>query len=120
MSVTTIQKLWTNRITDLDLDATVEVLDTNAAVVFAMEVDNSENTIDSYVKMYNDATVTLGTDAPAEGYRVPASDSITVIFEDDGSGFSFGTAFSVAAVTTGGHAGTTSPANSVIATFLKD
>lgn len=83
----------------------------SSTVLYELELDNTANAAAvSYTKLYNTGTVTVGTTAPDGIFMIPAATKITVVFP---GGVTYGTAFSVATVTTGGTAGTTSPVSSV-------
>ena len=99
--------------TDTDSEGTVVAISAASATVYAIEVDNSGNAgAASYVKLWNTAaaSVTLGTTAPDMVILVPASASPTLVVP---KGIVFGTALSIATVTTAGTAGTTSPTSAV-------
>ena len=80
----------------------------SSTVIYSFELDNAANGADTYVKFWNAASggVVLGTTAPDLCILVPASTAITLIYV---TGVTFGTALSVAAVTTAGTAGVTPP-----------
>ena len=81
----------------------------SSTTVYMIDIDNSSNSSASYVKFY-DSSPTVGTTAPVEIVRVPASQQrVRVITE--GSDYSM---LSFACVTTPGNSGTTSPTNPVI------
>lgn len=100
--------LGTRKLNDLQLDSTVEVLDAAATTVNALRLDNRLNDADSYARLWNDATVTNGTDAPDMVLRVPNGQHLNVVI-NGGSGFAFGTALSVAGCTVGGTSGSQPP-----------
>lgn len=119
MAITTIQGLHTLSNVDLQVDATIEVIGDGSATLYALSLDNSENSIDSYVKLYDadqDAPtgvdVTLGNTAPENVFRVKAGQQRSILF-GQGAGKSLATGLVLAAVTTGGVAGTTAPTNAV-------
>ena len=79
-------------------------------------VDNTANVAATYVKFYNLASgsVTVGTTSPDEVLFCPASVISTFQLQTGATaGQTFGTALTVAAVNTGGTAGTTSPSSNV-------
>ena len=122
MAVTTFQHLHTNEVRDLDLDATVEAVDAASGNLFAGEFDNSANTSDSFVKLYNVASGSVNLSTPTEPdivVRVKAG-SKRVMFFNHAAGYAYDTALSAACVTQGGSAGTTAPTNSVKANFYTD
>lgn len=118
MAITTFQTLHTSEHTDLQVDATVEYPATAAATLFGLTLDNSENSADSFVKVYDAASaVVLGTTVPEDIYRVKAGQKRTIGY-GRAAGKSFGSGVGLAAVTTGGVSGTTAPANKVRATVF--
>lgn len=98
---------------DTDSVGTVVAVSASAATIYQIEIDNTANAAATYVKMWDLGTgsVTLGTTAPSLIIPVPASSRITLTFT---SGLAFATAVSLASVTAGGTAGTTSPTSDVI------
>ena len=96
----------------------VNSIKSSSAVLYSVKIDNSGNSgAASYVKFWNLASgsVTVGTTDPDFIVYVPASAVVTLdLFTGAGSGITFGTALSMACVTTGGTGGTTSPSNPVI------
>ena len=102
--------------TDTALAATVDAVKASSAVVSSISVNNSANAAASYVKIWNVAqgSVVLGTTAPDKIIWIPASSIVTENFFTAGApGLTFGTALSIACVTTGGTAGTSPPVSSV-------
>jgi hypothetical protein len=103
---------------DTSMGNAVDGIKASSALVYEVTVDNSANSgAASYVKLFNHAngSVTLGTTAPDEVIYVPAAAVVTRLFFTGAVlGVTFGTALSAACVTTGGTAGTTSPASPVI------
>jgi hypothetical protein len=102
------------------IGATLEAVKASSAVIYWVTIDNSLNGVASYLKLWNVASgsVTLGTTAPDEVIFVPASAKITHNFLTGAlAGKTFGTALTVACVTTGGTAGTSAPASAVTLTL---
>lgn len=97
--------------TDTANGATAVVAKASSAVLYELELDNSANASTSYCKVYNTATVTVGTTAPDKIEMVPANTKITLVYP---AGVTFGTALSFSTVTTGGTAGTTAPTSSFV------
>lgn len=106
----TIADLAASLFVDADFDATAEVVKASSAVLYAIEIDNSANTVASYAKFWNATSATVGTTAPDMVLKVPAGESLTVMFP---GGLTFGTGLTVACTTAGGTAGTGAPANDV-------
>lgn len=102
----------TKLFTDTDCAGAVVAVAAAASTLYQIEVDNTANAAVTYVKLWNTASggVTLGTTAPDMILMLPASVSRTFVFP---SGVAFGTAVTVAAVTTAGTAGTTGPTSDV-------
>lgn len=117
MAVSTYGFLGDNKHTDIDLDSAAETIPTDTKLC-ALEVDNSQNTVDVYVKIYN-ASPTVGTTAPYFVFKVDAGDYGLFGFTGDVAGHTM-TAIFIACVTTAGTAGTTSPTNDVKATLLTE
>ena len=107
--------------TDTTMGNAVDSVKGSSTLVYSVTVDNSANGGSAtYVKLFNLAagSVNLGTSSPDEVIFVPAGAVVTVTyFTGANPGKTFGTALSAAAVTTGGTAGTVSPASSVIVTI---
>ena len=130
MPVSTLGNLGVSEFVDLEVNATVETLVAVAdEYVYGVEVDNTQNTEDSFFKMWDLASVNLGTDLPDWVFRVDGGKRMffpmTGGDEDTDStsaGVKFDTAstggVSIACVTTGGTGGTTAPANKVTATVI--
>lgn len=104
--------------TDTVLGNAVDAVKASSAKVYSILVDNSANGgAATYVKIFNlaAASVTLGVTAPDQIIYVPAGAVVTeTYFTGANPGKTFGTALSVAAVTTGGTAGAASPASAVV------
>lgn len=119
--------LGNSRFVDLDVDATVELIHdaATALVLYGIFVDNTQNTVDVFVKMWDSGAVTLGTDAPDFVARIPAGGTLALPFLIENTadkilnpeGWEV-TDLSVACVTEGGTGGTTGPANVVKATLI--
>ncbi|KPL09538.1 hypothetical protein AMJ71_06105 [candidate division TA06 bacterium SM1_40] len=114
--------------TDLDLNATAEELASSAKTIYGMEIDNTNNSVDVFVKCYdtnNASPPTVGTTVPDMIIRVGAG-KIRSVSSTRGTvsggnvtpaaGFAFGTGLYMACVTAGGTAGTTGPTEDVKAT----
>lgn len=98
-------------IRDADVDATSENnVNDGAATIYGLDIDNVAAAV-TFIKFYNAAVPTVGTTDPDMIIRMPASTRRTFVFT---TGIAFATALSYAGVTTGGTAGTTSPASDVI------
>tara|TARA_R110002110_G_scaffold144795_2_gene334127 strand:+ start:831 stop:1199 length:369 start_codon:yes stop_codon:yes gene_type:complete len=88
-----------------------------AGILLQVDIDNTANTDAVYVKLWNHAGPTVGTTAPEWVFKCPAS--VRRIFSCT-PGSNFATNLSLACVTTGGTAGTTSPTNAVTVRLLLD
>ncbi len=104
--------------TDTAMGNTADGIKASSAKVYAVTIDNSANGgAASYVKLFNLASgsVIVGTTSPDEVIYVPAGAIVTRNFWTGAQpGVTFGTGLSACCVTTGGTAGNTSPASSVI------
>jgi len=104
--------------TDTAMGNTADAIKASSAKVYSVIVDNSANGgAASYVKLFNLAagSVTPGTTSPDEIIYVPGGAVLTHnFFTSANPGKTFGTALSAFCVTTGGTAGVTAPASSVI------
>ena len=89
---------------DTVVAATPVTAKASSAVLHSIEMDNTAVAAATYLKLYNTATVTVGTTVPDWVIMIPASVSRTITCP---SGVTFGTALAYAAVTAGGTAGTT-------------
>lgn len=130
MSLSSRGPLGNQWFTDLEVNGVAESLKSNvsgataASVLYGMEIDNTGNSVDVYVKIYNEATYTVGSDSPAFCFRVKAGTVRNQPIWSNGSGHTFVIAGSkyiwVACVTDPGTPGTTSPVNKVKLTALTD
>lgn len=93
--------------------ATGTAVKASSATVYMVDIDNTANAAVSYVKFYNLGTgsVVVGTTAPDMILMAPLSARQVWSFTP---GEVFGTALTVATVTAGGTAGTTTPSSAVI------
>jgi hypothetical protein len=106
--------------TDTNLGNAVDAVKASSCKILYAVIDNSLNAASSYLKMFNLASgsVTLGTTAADTVIFVPASSVVTVPFLTGAApGVTFGTALSIACVTTGGTGGNTSPSSAVTCTI---
>jgi hypothetical protein len=101
-------------IEDTDADATAENdVNSGAATVHEIYIDNLNNTVSTYLKLWDNAAPTVGTTAPEFIVRGRKSRK-TRVYLTPGLGHAM-TNLSLAALTAAGTAGTTSPTNDVIA-----
>jgi len=103
--------------TSTDIIGTIEAVKGASTVIYHLDLDNAANGATTFYKFWNVASgsVTVGTTAPDMCILVPASTRIVIPIP---AGLTFGTALSVAAVTTAGTAGTTSPTSDAILRLL--
>ena len=103
-------------ISDADVDETAEVdVNHGAAKIVALVLDNTANSATTYLKLYNTATVTVGTTVPDLVLMVLASVTRTMVIKSRSyAGLYFDTALTLAAVTAGGTAGTTGPTSAAL------
>ena len=102
-------KLGGTEIYQSDATATADDAIASSGTLRIVEIDNTLNTSASYVKLYDNASPTVGTTAPDFCFLAPASKKLTYIC-NNGSDF---TNLSLACTTAGGTAGTGSPTNDV-------
>lgn len=118
MALSAYGNLGTQKFTDVDLDNSVSQLLAAGATLFGLEVNNSQNSVDVFVKIWDKASaVTVGTTAPRFIFRVPAGEILPFPTYGNGDGYVLTNGLAVACVTAGGTAGTTSPDNAVTASF---
>jgi len=103
---------------DLVANASPELLLASTATLLGLEADNSQNTDDSYLKLWNIATVpSVGSSVPDWVFRIKGGEKLLLQFDSDGTGVAMSTGVALACVTAGGTAGTTSPTNNVLVTL---
>ncbi len=115
MALTSIGNLHSNTYKDIDLDATAEVVGIGGLTLFAFEIDNTQNTVPVYLKVY-EGSPTVGSTDPDMVFCIPASSRRTH-FMNNHVGVLLTSALNVACVTDPGTGGTTSPPNNVTGTF---
>ncbi len=106
---------------DTAINNAVDAIKASSTVLYYLIIDNTLNVASSYVKLYNLASgsVVVGTTAPDSIVYCPAGVIITVpFFTGAAQGITFGTALSATCVTTGGTAGSSSPASNVTLTAV--
>ena len=114
MAVTTqtISSLSTSLFNDTDNANSAVTVKGSSGTLYYIEIDNTANGAASYSKFYDSAgAITVGTTAPDDIIKVPASGSVKIPFI---GGRAFANGLQVATVTAGGTAGTTSPTSDVI------
>jgi hypothetical protein len=94
------------------LGATVLSIKAAAGTMYSLEIDNTQNSqAASYLKIFDSAgAITLGTTAPDDVIRVPASTKLLISLI---AARAFSAGLQLACVTAGGTAGVTAPSNSV-------
>ena len=95
---------------DTDIAEAAVVIKASSAVLYELEIDNTNNATAGYLKLYNAASPTVGTTAPDWIVMIPASVSRVIVIP---SGLTFATALVAACVTAGGTAGVTGPTSNV-------
>lgn len=115
MTISARTVLGTRKHIDTDLDASAETVPTST-ILYALEADNSANTDDVFIKIYN-ASPTVGTTDPYFVFKIPGGEVLTFGFSGGVEGHTL-TAIFLACVTEAGTAGTTSPTNDVKVTLL--
>lgn len=120
-----VDPLEVSRYSDILLDATAEQIGTDP-LLYSLEIDNRNNADAAvYAKIWNTASVTVGTTEPDFIWRTPAGTKEVLGFISDGVpghvfDFSGSEKLWIAAVTTGGKTGTVSPTNTVKADLATD
>lgn len=120
MALTQFRNLETNVFQDLELNSTAEAIAVVAITLFSVEVDNSGNNVDVFLKLWDDqapSAPSVGTDDPVFVFKVPAGEVLEQPMTFDGLGRAFSKSLYAACVTTGGTNGSAAPANKVTATF---
>lgn len=109
---------------DIDVNNSPKSLLDGTPTLFALEVDNSQNSVDVFLKIWDLVSTDLPTvgdtgagNVPDMVIRVAAGTVLPVSLDADGDGLAFATGIVVACVITGGTGGSTSPTNTVTATF---
>jgi len=113
LSVSTqVSPIGTKLIKDTDANATAENDVTGAAgSIYMIDIDNTANAVDAaYLKIYDNASPTVGTTDPDFIIKVPVNERRQVVCPD---GLDF-TNLSFAVLNAGGTGGTTAPASAVI------
>ena len=108
---------------DNNTDQAFDAISNGATTLYGVYIDNSANTAQSYVKLFNDATANIGTDAPDVTIYIPGTTTGKVTGEgayDDGRywhvfvpGIRFATNLGGGAVTTAAESGSTDPTSAV-------
>ena len=83
--------------------------------IFLVEIDNTNNTLITYVRLYDATSATIGSTTPEIVFPAPAGTKLTYAIPQ---GVAFGTGISMAACTTGGTAGNTNPGGTVTVRIL--
>jgi hypothetical protein len=107
---TTISDLTTTLFVNTDSNESAVVVKAASATIYFVEVDNTLNSVSSYVKLYNATSATPGTTVPDQVLEIPAGKVISFAFPQ---GLVFGTGLVASTVTVGGTTGTTGPTNDV-------
>lgn len=124
MAVTSHGHLGVTKSIDLVLDASVEYVLTDAGEdLYGLEIDNTQNSADSFVKIFDLASgADLGNTVPDLVFRVEAGKKVPLPLAggdlSDAIGLNMVNGIGIACVTTGGTGGTTGPTNDVKATII--
>lgn len=112
LSVSTqVSPVGTKLVVQSDANATPDINATGAAgTIYMIDVDNTANAAASFLKIFDNGTVTVGTTAPGHIYRIPANQRRAMAIPE---GLDF-TVLSFAVTTTGGTSGNTDPSSAVI------
>ena len=101
-TVQAINALGNHIITDTSAGATRQIVSSGSSTVYAVYANNTTGA-KAYVKLYNNASPTIGTTDPDAVLMFPANTARQYSFPE---GMSFGTALTYACVTAGGTTGT--------------
>lgn len=108
---TQVSPIGTKLIVDTVANATAKNSVTGAAgTIYMIDIDNTGNSVASFLKIYDSASPTIGTTVPDYVFRIPSSQRRCIAIPE-GLGF---TDLSYACTTAGGTAGTTGPTNAVV------
>lgn len=110
LSTTLATRLGSILVQDPVADHNPRAAKASGGTVYAILIDNSANATEVFLKMYDDATVTVGTDHPFVVCRAPAGYVTNVAIP---KGIVFGTAITYAVVTAGGTTGDVDPTEDV-------
>ena len=105
--------------TETDAAAAAIAVKASSGTLYTVEIDNTANSINSFVKSYDIASggTTVGTNSPDVVLKAPASTKLTYHFSQ---GIAFGTAITLACLNTAGTAGTNGPASDVAVKLVYD
>jgi len=105
--------------TETDAKEEAIAVKASSGTLYSVEIDNSQNTINSFVKIYDIASgsTTVGTNNPDVVLKAPASTKLTYHFSQ---GIAFGTAITLACLNSSGTAGTNGPASDVAVKLVYD
>lgn len=110
MGVTGVANIHANKYTDVTATSSAETIKASSITVYAIEIDNRQNTVAVYIKLYA-ASPTVGTTHPYYVIKCPAlTRSLRVFSLPAGIAEA---ALYMACVTTPGTGGSTSPTNPV-------
>ena len=93
--------------------STKSVVATSASTLYSIEINNTANSVNSFVKLYDNVTgsVTVGTTDPDVILKAQASTTVTYQFDQ---GIAFGTGIVLACLNSAGTAGESNPSSAVI------
>ena len=100
-----------------DADNSADTIKASSGTIYTVEINNSNNSANSYIRFFDHASPTVGSTIPEMVLKCPASTTVTYQFV---LGVAFGTAITIAGLTVGGTSGTTSPTNNVIVKVVYD
>ncbi len=104
---------------NLSVDATASTLVVSSTVVYRVEIDNSNNSAISYLKMYDVDGPAAATDDPLFVIPVPANTVLPFRLADS-AGYTFGTAVALRCTTGKDNDNTDSPASAVLVSVWTD
>jgi len=100
-----------------DADESAGAIKASSGTVYTVEINNSSNSANTYIKFFNHASPTVGSTVPEMVLKCPASATVTYQFT---LGIAFDTAISIAGLTAGGTAGTAAPGSNAIVKVIYD
>ena len=105
--------------TETAAGATAVAVKASSGTLYTVEIDNTANAANSFVKIYDLASgsTTVGTNNPDVVLKAPASTKLTYQFSQ---GIAFGTAITMACLNSAGTAGTAAPSSGVTVKFVYD
>jgi len=116
----TRKPLWAQQYKNLDVDGSAAGTEIGTTPkVYSVEIDNTANTTAVYFKIFDAASITVGTTVPRDVIKVPKAVKL-IWFVNSGLGDTFTNKMFMSCVTTAGTAGSTNPTSNVKVTVWTD